>query len=440
MSGRDDAGDHATTDGGYAGPGPTFEDVDWGEIDKTEPSRSLKTTVWGAIVGLWAFAVVFNFFVRYVMHSEMFHVVPGVAMLDSAWVDALPLVGVSGGWIAFPVVGVVALHDWVWSITLLGIVYYGLIPLYENQRMSKYYWNQFKKNKAAVISGIFLLVIFFVGLIGARVTERPDPQPGLDNQPPAWMSVESYVVGTQCPGGLEGSPPDDVCHGTWELPLGTTTSGEDLFIAIIHGMEISMMVGLTATVISTVIAATLALIAVYHGGWIDEVIFRYVDIQLTFPAFFLYLLLVYSLGGSLFILIMIFGFIEWGGGARIMRSEALQRREEPYVTASKAAGARPSWTIRRHLLPNISNSIITYMSLSIPAIILAEAALSFLGLGDPTMHSWGQLIADGRDRLTNAWWISTFPGVFLFFTVLAFNFVGDAMRDAIDPRHGGAEE
>lgn len=433
-----------STDGGYSAT--RFEEVDWEEIDATNTPRTLRRTVWYAIVAAWTFGFFGNLFVHYVMHARTFHEIPGtdistgLAVLEADWLNVIPLFGVRGGWIDFPLVGVVALHDWMWSITLAGIIYYGVIPLYENQRMTQYYWTRFKKNKAAVISAIFIVVSFFVGVIGSRVTETPRPQPGLDNQPPAWMEVQSWVVGTQCPGGLEGAPPDEMCHGSWDYPLGTTTSGEDLFLGIIHGMEISLMVGLTATVISTVIAASLALIAVYYGGRVDEVIFRWVDIQLTFPAFFLYLLIVYSLGGSLFILILVFGFIEWGGGARIMRSEALQRREEPYVTASKAAGAKPSWTMRRHLLPNISNSIITYMSLSIPAIILAEAALSFLGLGDPTVHSWGQLIADGRDRLGSAWWISTFPGVALFLTVLAFNFVGDALRDAIDPRHQGAKE
>ena len=435
-SGSDGSG--AATDGGV--PGARFEDVDWSQIDAVSRGWSLKGKIWTGVVALWALAFGGALFVRYVMGESMVSDALGPVgdALDQAWVEAIPLLGVEGGWISFPVVGVVALHNWMWSITLAGLVYYGAVPLYENPRMTRYYWRRFRKNKAAVISGLFLSVIFLIGLIGSRVTDQPRPEAGMDSIPPVYVSIESYVPGPQAQEVANCS--GDVCTGTWEHPFGTTSSGEDILLGVIHGMEVSMMVGLTATVLSVLIAAAISLVAVYYGGWVDEIAFRWVDIQITFPAFFLYLLLVYSLGGSLFLLILIFGFIQWGGGARLMRSEALQRREEPYITASKAAGASPIWTIRRHLLPNISNTVITYATLSIPGIILAEAALSFLGLGDPTMISWGQMITDGQDLLSTAWWVSTIPGVFLFLTVLAFNFLGDALRDAIDPRHEGAEE
>lgn len=427
----------AAADGGVADA--RFEDVDWDRIDSVNRGRSLKSKIWVAIVSIWATAFGGTLFVRYVMGDSIVseRLGPLQDILDPTVVNSIPLLSLNDGWVSFPVVGVVELHNWLWWITLAGFVYYGAVPLYENPRMTRYYWRRFRKNKAAVISGLFLVVIFLIGFVGSRVTSQPEPEAGLDGIPPVGISTESYNVGpagqkvADCAGG--------VCTGTWEYPFGTTTSGEDIFLGVIHGMEVSMMVGLTATAASLVIAAGIALVSVYYGGWIDEIAFRWVDIQLTFPAFFLYLLLVYSIGGSMFILILIFGFIEWGGGARLMRSEALQRREEPYITASKAAGANPLWTMRKHLLPNISNTIITYASLSIPSIILAEAALSFLGLGDPTMVSWGQLIADGRDNLANLWWISTIPGIFLFLTVLSFNFLGDALRDAIDPRHEGAE-
>lgn len=205
-------------------------------------------------------------------------------------------------------------------------------------------------------------------------------------------------------------------------------------------MEVSMQVGLIATMISISVAATVGLTAAFYGGLVDEVLMRYVDIQMTFPTFFLFLLLAYTVGGSLFVLILIFGLFGWGSSARIMRSEALQRREEPYMQAAKNAGASTVWTIRRHLLPNISNSLITAATLTIPGIILAEAAIAFLGLGDASTVSWGRIIAGGRDQLRTAWWIATIPGVFLFFTILAFNFLGDALRDALDPRQGGTGE
>jgi peptide/nickel transport system permease protein len=175
-------------------------------------------------------------------------------------------------------------------------------------------------------------------------------------------------------------------------------------------------------------------VAAYAGGLVDEALMRYVDVQLVFPAFFLYLLLTYLFGGSLFMFILIFGLTGWGSIARLVRSEALQRREEEYVRAARSAGAGTAYVIRRHLVPNVSNTVITAATLLVPGFILFEASLSFLSLGDPTVPSWGQVIAAGRDDLNTAWWVSTFPGLFLFTTILAFNFVGDAFRDALDPR------
>jgi peptide/nickel transport system permease protein len=199
-------------------------------------------------------------------------------------------------------------------------------------------------------------------------------------------------------------------------------------------MEISMQVGLIGMFLQLLIASVVGLSAAYFGGYVDEVLMRYVDIQITFPTFFLYLLVVFLFGGSLFLMIVVFGVLGWGDIARIVRSEALQRREEAYVVAAESAGASSRWTIRRHLLPNVSNSVITAATLVIPGLILAEAALAFLGLGDPSIPSWGEIIADGRTDLDRAWWISTLPGVFLFLTILALYFLGDALRDALDPR------
>lgn len=391
----------------------TFEGVDWNEIDRDDASRSKKRAVWLGVVGLWTLGVLSDGYSQFVART---------------------------GPAEFPIVGAISPVDWLWSLTLLVLLYYGVVPLYENQRMTRYYWNEFKKNKAAVVSALFLGAIFAVGVVGSRVLPDPEPTPGLENQPPVWGSVEAYTSGTDCPGGTTVDDGVTMCQGSWQHPLGTTSSGEDILLASIHGMEVSLQVGLIATTMSITIAAAVGLTAAYYGGLVDELLMRYVDIQMTFPTFFLFLLLAYTVGGSLFVLILIFGLTGWGSSARIMRSEALQRREEPYMKAAKNAGASSRWAIRRHLLPNVSNSLITAATLTIPTIILAEAAIAFLGLGDPQVPSWGRLIADGRDQLGSAWWISTIPGVFLFCTILAFNFLGDALRDALDPRHGGSQK
>ncbi len=202
-------------------------------------------------------------------------------------------------------------------------------------------------------------------------------------------------------------------------------------------MRVSIRIGLITSFLIISIGATVGTVAAYVGGLVDEVLMRYVDIQQVFPSFLLYLLLIFLFGGSLLMFILVFGLFSWGGTARLVRSAALQRSEDEYVAVARAAGADTSHVIRRHILPNVSGTVITNLTLLIPGLILFEAGLAFLSLGDPTIPSWGQTIAAGRSDLRTAWWVSTVPGVFLFLTILAFNFVGDAFRDALDPRSEG---
>jgi peptide/nickel transport system permease protein len=222
--------------------------------------------------------------------------------------------------------------------------------------------------------------------------------------------------------------------GSWEHALGTDAQGRPVWHLIVYGMRVSLEVGLISMVFAVSIGTVVGTAAAYFGGYVDEVLMRYVDLQQTLPVFILLLLLIYLYGPSLLLIIALYGLFSWEGTARLVRSEALQRSEEEYVRASEATGADRWWTIRRHLIPNVSSTVITAATLSIPVFILGEASLSFLGFGDPDVFSWGRTISDGRSDLSNAPWISTVPGFFLFLTVLAFNFVGDALRDAIDPR------
>jgi len=331
--------------------------------------------------------------------------------------------------ITFPVEWNVTQLDWLFVTTLLALVFYVAVPLYDNRRLTAYYWREFRKNRMAVISLGYLLVVFLIGVVGPLLLEKPTLALDQAYQPPAYMSVDSTV-----PVNCLGEMVNGRCRGTMAHPLGTTGDGKDILVLVIYGMQVSMKVGLISTLLVVTIGTAVGTVAAYGSGLVDELLMRYVDIQLVFPAFFLYLLLTYLFGGSLFMFIVIFGLTGWGSIARLVRSEALQRAEEEYITAARSAGAGTLYVIRRHLVPNVSNSVITAATLLIPGFILFEASLSFLSLGDPTVPSWGQVIATGRSDLSTAWWISTFPGVFLFTTILAFNFMGDALRDALDPR------
>jgi peptide/nickel transport system permease protein len=319
--------------------------------------------------------------------------------------------------------------DWMFMVTLAVIFFYVLLPLYENPRMTRYYWREFRKNRAAVFSGGFLLFVFGTGLVGPLLLPKPEIALELGYQPPVFTSVsDNYPI--QCVGGAANGR----CFGTFQHPLGTTGRGKDIFRLIVYGMTVSMQIGLITGLIIITIGTIVGAVAAYLGGLADEILMRYVDIQLTFPTFLLYLLLIYLFGQSLFMFILVFGITSWGGIARLVRSEALQRTEEEYITAAQSAGAPNLYVIWRHILPNVSSTVITAVTLLIPSLLLFEAGLAFLQLGDPSIPSWGQVISAGRSDLSFAWWISTVPGVFLFFTILAFNFIGDALRDALDPR------
>ncbi|PSQ40510.1 ABC transporter permease [Halobacteriales archaeon SW_12_71_31] len=319
--------------------------------------------------------------------------------------------------------------DWMFMVTLAVIFFYVLLPLYENPRMTRYYWREFRKNRAAVFSGGFLLFVFGTGLVGPLLLPKPEIALELGYQPPVFTSVSNnYPI--QC----VGEAANGRCFGTFQHPLGTTGRGKDIFRLIVYGMTVSMQIGLITGLIIITIGTIVGAVAAYLGGLADEILMRYVDIQLTFPTFLLYLLLIYLFGQSLFMFILVFGVTSWGLIARLVRSEALQRTEEEYITAAQSAGAPNLYVIWRHILPNVSSTVITAVTLLIPSLLLFEAGLAFLQLGDPSIPSWGQVISAGRSDLSFAWWISTVPGVFLFFTILAFNFIGDALRDALDPR------
>jgi peptide/nickel transport system permease protein len=379
----------------------TFESVDWSETGSRLSTLSRRDR--GAIVA-------------------------GLALV-AAFVYDYAVLPASRPTVTVPVEWNVTQLDWLFVTTLLALLFYVVVPLYANRRLTAYYWREFRKNRMAVLGLGYLLVVFLIGVVGPLVLDKPDLAVRQAYQPPAFVGVDASV-----PVNCLGPVVDGQCRGTMAHPLGTTGDGKDVLVLVVYGMQVSMKVGLISTLLVVTIGTTVGTVAAYGGGLVDEALMRYVDVQLVFPAFFLYLLLTYLFGGSLFMFIVIFGLTGWGSIARLVRSEALQRAEEAYVTAARGAGAGTFYVIRRHLVPNVSNSVITAATLLIPGFILFEASLSFLSLGDPTVPSWGLVIATGRSDLSTAWWISTVPGVFLFTTILAFNFLGDALRDALDPR------
>ncbi|PSP55187.1 ABC transporter permease [Halobacteriales archaeon QS_1_67_19] len=380
-----------------------FEDIDWDE--ETSGSRfSMQRDTLALVVTLSAIAALFVY--------------------DYVFVDPYTATFAAIGWEYD-----VSQLDWMFTITLVMLFFYAVVPMYRNPRMTRYYWTQFKKNRPAVLSLIFLIAIFAIGLVGPLFLSKPEIALFQKYQPPVGFTVDASAP-IQCVGEVSNGK----CHGTWEYPLGTTGQGKDILTIIVYGMQVSMKIGLISSLLVMTIGSIVGTLAAYAGGMVDEILMRYVDIQQVFPTFLLYVLTVYMFGGSLFLFIAMFGLLTWGNNARYVRSNALQKTEEEYIKAAKLTGANTWYIIRRHLVPNTASSIITDLTLLIPAFILAEAQLAFLSLGDSSIPSWGQLIAVGKGDLSFAWWITTIPGFFLFLTILAFNFLGDAMLDALNPK------
>ncbi len=223
--------------------------------------------------------------------------------------------------------------------------------------------------------------------------------------------------------------------GHWAHPLGTDTLGRDMLSRMLYGARVSFFVSLSALTVALVIGSTTGLVAGYFGGWVDSLLMRLVDIKLAMPDVLVALVLVASVGPSIFVALGIVIFFIWSTFARVTRAQVLVLRELDFVSLAKIAGAGRIWIIRRHILPNVMNTLLVVASLTIGIVILLEATLSFLGVGIPRpTPAWGVMVADGRDHISSAWWLSTFPGLCIVMVVLAFNFLGDWLRDRLDPK------
>lgn len=263
--------------------------------------------------------------------------------------------------------------------------------------------------------GLVILALIILGALFAPYITPQLPQETsleLRLKPPFWMddSVSPYF-------------------------LGTDQLGRDMWTRMVYGARISLMIGFLAMLVAGPVGVFLGLISGYRGNYTDAVIMRIADAQLSIPSILLAVTIIAVLGRSLIILIVVLGITKWVEYARVSRAEALRLKETDFVHASRLVGAKPARLLFQHILPNLMTPIIVLASFSVAEMILAEAALSFLGLGvQPPTPSWGSMISDGRDYLNNAWWVATWPGIAVLITVLAINFVGDWLTEVLHPR------
>jgi peptide/nickel transport system permease protein len=264
-------------------------------------------------------------------------------------------------------------------------------------------WRRFRSNRLAVL-GLIVVILLILMALTANLIAPYDPTFQLR--------------------GMRGVPPS---ADHW---LGTDYNGRDLLSRLIYGTRIALLVGLGATILQVIIGVLVGAMAGYFGGWTDTIASRVIDTLMSMPVLALLTLL-----SSVLLTILVIGFTGWARFARVVRADVLSVRSRDFVLAAQASGVRALRIILRHLLPNIIGPVIVLASLGIGGIIILEAALSFLGLGvRPPTPSWGVILSDGRQYITTYPHIVIFPGVMIVITVLAFNFLGDGLRDALDPR------
>lgn len=271
------------------------------------------------------------------------------------------------------------------------------------------------KNRFIIIGGAIILGIFMIAILGPLfLSQEKAERMALSRvlKPPFWMK-----------GGQFGNP------------MGTDHMGRDVFSQIVYGARISLSIGIVSVLAAGLFGVTLGLLSGYFGRWMDIVIMRLVDLQLSFPPILLAIVVIVLVGKGIINLILVLGIVSWVQYARVVRSVTLSLKEKEFVEAARAAGTGQTAIIMKHILPNLLSPVIVIAAVNVSTMILAEAALSFLGLGvQPPTPSWGSMLYQGKEYFYVGWWMAVFPGIIIATMVFGINLFGDGLRDYLNPR------
>jgi oligopeptide transport system permease protein len=274
------------------------------------------------------------------------------------------------------------------------------------------------RNRAAMASIVILGIIVFLAMFAPLLSPYAYDEVNYDliSCAPGWWPFEAMCT---APGNI----------------FGTDAIGRDIFVRVLYGARVSLAVGLVATIVSLVIGVLYGATAGYLGGRIDDLMMRVVDVLYSLPFIFFVIILMVVFDRNFILLFVAIGAVEWLTMARIVRGQTLSIKQKEFIEAARAAGVGPFGIITRHVIPNVVGPVVVYVTLTVPTVILMESFLSFLGLGiQEPLTSWGVLISDGADQMETAPWMLLFPALFMAVTLFCFNFIGDGLRDAMDPK------
>ena len=270
------------------------------------------------------------------------------------------------------------------------------------------FWRRFIRNRRAVVGAALLAVFIAIALFAPQIA-------------PFEADEQNIVDRLRAPGET--------------YLMGTDQLGRDIFSRSVYATQVSMPIGVFAMIVAVTVGVSIGMASGYFGGLTDNILMRLTDMLLAFPVFFLLLTVTTLFGRTLPVLTLLLGLTSWGVVARVVRSQVLAVKETDFVEAAHSVGASHFQILRRHIFPNILPIVIVDATLRVALVILIEGGISFLGVGiQPPTPSWGNMVAEGTALLRRAWWVSVFPGAFLFLCTMSFNLMGDGLRDALDPR------